>query len=126
MTPRLTTLDADGWELDDAEELNKQHPATFQIPSLSERSGLGPGRRAKLVFLFLNAEDGKPIVDGERMWERVDRECSPGYIGVLASAPATSSKLSLGDAIYFEPRHVATALIPRTDPRHPEYDPNAT
>jgi len=124
MSP-LTTLDSEGWELDDAERLNASHPTTFSIPNLAERASLEPGQLAKLVFLFLTQDDNGDIINGERMWVKVARRQGSGYLGVLESEPVTSDSVRCGDEIYFEPRHVATTLIRYNDPRHPDYAPTA-
>ena len=122
---RTPTLDADGWELDDAEVLNEKHPATFDIPSPEERRGLNPGAKVKLVFLFLTREANREVIDGERMWVRVLRPEGPGFLGALEDSPVLSGALAAGDTVYFEPRHVAATIIPFTDPRHPDYAPTA-
>ena len=119
----MPDLDIDGWELEDAEERHRAHPETFEIPSAEERASWTPGTLVKLLFLFLNEEDGKPIIDCERMWVRITERRNGGYVGQLESLPATSDVLPLGAIVEFGPQHIAVVMIPRTDPRHPEYTP---
>jgi hypothetical protein len=117
----MPTLNEDGWELDNAEELHARHPDKFHIPSLEERTSLQVGARVKLVFLLLTQRKGQRIIQGERMWCTI-REVSAGrYIGTLDSDPATSRALKPGDRIEFGPEHIAATLITRDDPRHPDY-----
>lgn len=117
----MPTLDEDGWELDNAEELHARYPDRFQIPSREERTNLRVGSRVKLVFLLLIQRQGKPIIQGERMWCTI-REVQEGrYVGTLDSDPATSQVLQPGDRIEFGPEHIAATLITRDDPRHPDY-----
>ena len=117
----MSTLETDGWELESAEERQSANPASFMIPPAQERVALQPGVRAKLLFLFMNEEKGKPIIDCERMWVTVRASRNGRYDGVLDDAPVTSAVLKDGALIEFGPEHVASILIPRTDPRHPEY-----
>jgi hypothetical protein len=119
----MPDLDIDGWELEDAEERHRAHPESFEIPSAEERASLAPGTLVKLLFLFLNEEDGKPIIDCERMWVRITERRNGGYAGQLENMPATSDVLAPGAIVEFGPQHIATVTIPRTDPRHPEYTP---
>jgi hypothetical protein len=113
----MPTLDEDGWELDNAEELHARYPAKFHIPSRQERASLQVGARVKLVFLLRTQWKGEPIIHGERMWCTIREVLGERYVGMLDSDPATSQVLKPGDRIEFGPEHVATVLIPRTDPR---------
>jgi Uncharacterized protein conserved in bacteria (DUF2314) len=117
----LPTLEIDGWGLESAEERHAAAPASFDIPSREERAAVPVGRRVKLLFLFMNQEEGRPIIDCERMWVTVTSANDGQYTGRLESSPASSSVLSPGDVVTFGPEHIATVLIPKTDPTHPEY-----
>lgn len=117
----MPTLETDGWELESAEERNRANPRSFGIASLEERTSLEPGALVKLLFLFLNEENGREIVGCERMWVRVSEVRGGRYAGTLEDSPVTSTVLADGDVVEFLPEHVATVMIPRTDPRHPEY-----
>jgi hypothetical protein len=120
----MPALDEDGWELDNVEELHAQHPDTYHIPSRQERSSLRIGNRVKLVFLFLTQRKGQEIIQGERMWCTIVEVNDGRYVGTLDNCPVTSEVVQPGDRIEFGPEHIATVLIPRTDPRHPDYNKN--
>ena len=117
----MPTLEDDGWELESAEERHQAAPQSFEIPSRQERTSLGVGARVKLLFLFMNEEGGKPIIDCERMWVTISSVDAGGYTGTLESLPATSAVIGPGQQVSFGPEHVASISVPRTDPRHPEY-----
>jgi hypothetical protein len=117
----MANLDEDGWELDNAEKLHARDPDTFHIPSRQEGRSLQVGARVKLVFLVRTGRKGRPIIQGERMWCTIREVVGGRYVGTLDSDPATSQALQAGDRIEFGPEHVASVLIPRTDPRHPDY-----
>jgi hypothetical protein len=117
----MATLDDDGWELDNAEELHSRNPNTFHIPSREERTTLEIGARVKLVFLFLIERNGRPLIQGERMWCMIQEVSNGRYTGVLESVPATSRAIRTGARIEFGPEHIAAVLIPRSDPRHPDF-----
>jgi hypothetical protein len=117
----MPTLEDDGWELESAEERHQAAPGSFDIPSRQERTRLGVGARAKLLFLFMNEEDGKPIIDCERMWVTIASVEGGRYTGTLESRPVTCAVIGPGQRVSFGPEHVASISVPRTDPRHPEY-----
>ncbi len=109
----MPDLDVDGWELDSAEARHAASPATFEIPSREERDSLLPGRRVKLLFLFMNEKNGHPIVSCERMWVKITARTANGYAGRLDSTPVTSSVLKRGAAVDFGPEHIASILARR-------------
>ncbi len=116
----MPSLDTTGWELESAEERNHLHPDRFHIPTLEERRGLLHGQMVKLLFLFMNHEEGRPIIDCERMWVTIINVSGGTYTGRLESLPSTSDLLKPGDVIEFEPQHVASVFVPGADPRHPD------
>lgn len=117
----MATLDADGWELESAEERHAIAPHSFRIPDREERESLRVGERVQLLFLLQVPDVDPPDVMCERMWVTIDDMDASEYFGTLDSMPATSDVLAPGDTVRFGPHHVATVLIPKTDPRHPEY-----
>lgn len=119
--PVSPTLEQHGWELENAAQRHMQFPDTFHIPDLAERSTLAEGRRAQLLFLFSTEEDGKPVIQCEKMWVTIQTCVEDRYEGCLNSCSVTSSAVKPGDTITFGPEHIASVLIPKTDPRHPEY-----
>lgn len=120
----MPTFETDGWELDNAEEKNLTYPDQFEIPSLEERRSVKVGQKVKLLFLFQLEEEGRPVIQCERMWVRLVRVSVDRYEGKLLNKPYTSKLLRVGSVITFGPEHIATVLIPKTDPRHPDYKKN--
>ena len=48
--PQMTTLEADGWMIDDGELAHAENPVHFWIPPLTDRQSLEPGSIAKIRF----------------------------------------------------------------------------
>jgi hypothetical protein len=85
--------------LEDAEQMNKEYPDTFEIPTEEERNNLCEGDFAKLVFLSRSG--------GERMWVEVKGRSEQGiYYGDLGNRPLYSP-LDYEDCVEFLPKHVA-------------------
>lgn len=84
----------------DAVERNRQHPATFQLPSPAELENVRVGDHVKLIW-ERTTEDG-----GERMWVRIDSHDAGVYTGRLANVPVRITELSLGQTVQFERRHI--------------------
>ena len=103
------------WFLDDAEELHRRYPDTFEIPPVERRAGLQIGDFATLVFRF-PAEDGAGSYDhGERMWVRITEACGGRYVGRLDSdplKPPARAAIALGDLVEFGPEHVIDIFAP--------------
>ena len=121
----MATLDIDGWELESAEERQALAPDTFHIPSREERESLQSGQRVQLLFLMLVKDAVPEDIMCEKMWVTIDEVTPDGYCGTLDSIPASSDALVPGDVVKFNPQHISCVLIPKSDPRHPEYNPNA-
>ena len=119
----MPSLEVDGWELESAKDRQALAPASFHLPSRDERIALRPGQRVQLLFLMQVDEAEPPDVMCEKMWVTIDRITPDGYVGTLDSMPASSDALAPGDVIDFGPQHISCVLIPKTDPRHPEYKP---
>jgi len=118
-----SSFEVDRWELESAEARALEYPDKFKIPSRKERESVQIGATVKLLFLFMNEEDGQPIIDCERIWVNVSGRSGQEYLGVLTNQPATSNALSFGAKIGFGPEHIAVIMIRVTDPRHPNYAP---
>jgi hypothetical protein len=86
------------YELEDGEEINRQYPNTFEIPTLGERKSLRPGDYAKIIF---KPARGFP----ERMWVKVVERTDPGYTGTLSNTPAFMPG-DMGHIVTFEPKHI--------------------
>jgi hypothetical protein len=90
------------YTLESGVELNRQYPATFEIPSAVERESLISGQLAKLVFRITQGA----AVNVERMWVIV-QERHPGYyIGKLDNDPYSTNGIKSGMTVRFEPQHV--------------------
>src|SRR5947209_7663155 len=101
------------WSLENVEQSHRQSARTFHIPSAQERRGAKPGNLVRLHFLLAGATDCR----AERMWVRIKSVLDVRFRGELVSASAVRRDLSPGEEIVFEPRHIATILISRDDPR---------
>lgn len=83
--------------LTSGEEMNRQYPDTFHIPTREERESLKPGQSAKLIFEDLH----------ERMWVSVVEKTDTGYLGSLDNIPTCpTSDIDYGDLVEFGPEHV--------------------
>lgn len=115
-SPRFTTIDDDGWQLESGEARHAETPDTFQIPSRDQRESLVAGDAAKLLFdIEADGEDG--IERGvERMWVIVRRRVGALYVGVLDSTPASIEPdpefLARGQEILFGPEHIIDISSP--------------
>ncbi|WP_374660654.1 hypothetical protein, partial [Phenylobacterium sp.] len=58
---REPDFEGDGWCLDDGEELHREAPSKFWIPSADERERLQPGDHAKLIFRISIDNDEAPV-----------------------------------------------------------------
>ena len=93
-----------GYEIANAEDLNRENPRSFFIPSRGERESLQPGDYAKLLFEITERSAGLP--SGERMWVGVTGRDEQGYLGELANDPAAITTVKWGDTVRFGPEHV--------------------
>lgn len=93
-------------KLRDVEVEAKNHPDTFFVPSLSERSGLGIGDLVQLHFVY-DAGDAR----AERMWVRISATHAGAFQGVLENDPQLIPGLVRGDRVDFEVAHVARILV---------------
>ncbi len=85
-------------ELIDAEARELEHPDTFDIPTLEDRTSIKDGVFAKLIF---TQPDGR----NERMWVEVTESSGTEYTGRLANIPVLVD-LAQHDSITFEAKHV--------------------
>ena len=105
--PHLTSLEADGWCIDDGEVAHAQSPDTFEIPPLPVRLALVPGDTAKLRFYIrVQDDDGETEDCGERMWVEVKGKMDGWYRGELLNQPDCTPDISPGWEVWFQPRHV--------------------
>ena len=105
--PQLTTLENDGWELADAEELNKEAPDRFWLPSYEQRTGLKPGQLVKLIFRIVTVNKvQQEEIHVERMWVLVQEKVKSYYLGILDNDPYCTDDIKAGLVVYFESRHI--------------------
>ena len=105
--PHLTSLEADGWTIDDGEAAHAESPDTYWIPPLEERQALQPGAIAKVRFYIRAPDDSGEVVDhGERMWVQVKERHPDWYLGVLDNDPCCTDSIRSGLQVWFQPRHV--------------------
>jgi hypothetical protein len=107
---QLASLERDGWDLDSGVALHEESPDTFWIPTAEARSAIVPTDFVKLVFLVTRQDDEHgEVVEGERMWVKVEGSSGPYFWGTLANDPSfdgTSMGLTFGAAIVFLPDHI--------------------
>lgn len=90
------------YSLDDAEELHRQFPDTYEIPDKKIRENLKAGDIVKLVFIITDGVNSLT----ERMWVIVNELNSEGYSGTLNNAPFCTDKIKAGQTVKFSARHV--------------------
>ena len=106
-TPQLTTLDHDGWMIDDGEVAHAENPEEFWIPPLIDRQSLEPGEIAKIRFYIRTVNKSGEVVDhGERMWVQVKERLGDWYFGVLDNDPHCTEDIRSGLPLWFQARHV--------------------
>jgi hypothetical protein len=117
---RLPTLERDFWTLRSGEESHRAHPDKFWIPPVEERHNLQRGKAARLIFDIEAEDEGKVVLNGERMWVIVAERVGELYIGILDNKPATfepsdAAYLCFGAEIPFGPEHVIDISDPPAD-----------
>lgn len=114
------------YSLKNAEETNKAHPDTFEIPQREERENVRVGDFVKAMFAvsrefvtpgkhheYIKARypailEGQELV--ERMWIKVEGRTEDGeYVGALANDPVFTD-LAAGDQVIFKPEHIIDIL----------------
>jgi len=105
------------WSLDDVEKTAKNNTQSFFVPRIEERRTQKAGDLVQLHFI-LEAE-GEGLPRAERMWVEVTQPMNGQgqYSGILTSDPVQIRGIAPGDTIVFEPRHIASTLIRKGDPR---------
>jgi hypothetical protein len=91
------------YDLVDAEERARQHPTTFEIPSVEARRAVRPGDFCKLGFVSAAGRT-------ERMWVKVTNAGDANaYVGTLDNDPL-AIPLRCGELVAFEARHILNIL----------------
>lgn len=96
------------YTLDDVEEIVRQHPETFAIPSIDMRVRLQPGDLAKIHFRGLDPE-GEEVV--ERMWVQTHAIESSGYVGRLDNDPVRLVDVKCDERVRFLPTNISSIWI---------------
>jgi hypothetical protein len=110
-SPRLTSIDIDGWMVDDGEVAHATSPDTYWIPSLADRLSLRPGDMAKLRFYIrVVGEDGDTVDEGESMWVWITGCLGHWYRGQLDNQPCCTDDIGPGLEVWFQARHVIDVI----------------
>ncbi len=103
----LAEIDRDGWELDDAEVIAKEHPMTFWLPGRRRRESLVLGDTVKLIFRIRTVDEaGRAEINVERMWVTTEQVENGLYFGRLDNNPLCTGDMTAGFKVAFQPRHV--------------------
>ncbi len=109
---RLSMIEFDGWHLVSGVAMNEQHPDTFSIPSVEERSKVVPTDFVKLGFEIANEDSenaGGVTTLSERMWVEVRGVYGPYLWGTLSNQPSFDGAeidLNFGSQVIFLPEHI--------------------
>ncbi len=85
--------------LENAFELNKEYPNTFEIPSKKEIESLKVNDLVKLIFV---EENDNPETMPERMWVKIIKINKDNFIGILDNDPYYIESVKYGDEIVFK------------------------
>ncbi|MEI0488440.1 DUF2314 domain-containing protein [Brachyspira pulli] len=85
--------------LENAFELNKEYPDTFEIPSQKEIESLKVNDLVKLIFV---EENDNPETMPERMWVKIIKINKDNFIGILDNYPYYIESVKYGDEIVFK------------------------
>ena len=110
--PNLTSLEADGWAIDDGEAASAESPETYSIPSKSARESLVTGSLVKIRFYIRAKNESGDVVDhGERMWVLVKERRESWYRGELDNDPYCTDGIKAGMELWFQARHVIAIYV---------------
>lgn len=85
--------------LENAFELNKEYPDTFEIPSKKEIESLKVNDLVKLIFVEKN---DSPETIPERMWVKIIEINKDNFVGILDNKPYYIESVKYGDKIVFK------------------------
>lgn len=94
------------WELEDAEERERNAPDLYVLSPRDVRAGIQVGERVELFFWFRGKDQHGAFLQSERLRVSVTEKREDGGAGTLETAPASSDLLAVGDLIRFETRHI--------------------
>ena len=119
---KISTLENDGWELENALQLHNNCPEKFKLPPEDEIRNLKVGELVKLRFLFWENDDPDTRrITGEGMWVTITSIVDNEICGVLDNTPVRSKALKANDVIEFNRENVCSIYIKINDARHPLY-----
>ncbi len=101
----LPTYEKDSYELDNGEDIYREHPDSFWIPEKEKRETLRIGDLVKLIFRMEETK-GSDDVSVERMWVQITDIKPPFYSGTLDNDPSSSDCIFHGQTVNFMPCHV--------------------
>ena len=106
-SPHLTSLEVDGWAIDDGEVAHAGSPETYLIPSKAARESLEPDSLVKIRFYIRAPDESGNVVDhGERMWVLVKERKNGWYRGELDNDPYCTDAIQAGMGLWFQSRHI--------------------
>ena len=88
-----------GYVLDNGEDLNREAPNTFELPSRQSREDLRPGDFVKLIFRMSEPENSE--FAAERMWVQVKDVEGSKFVGVLDNDPYALTTIEVGHVVHF-------------------------
>lgn len=92
------------WSLRSGVPIHREHPDTFDLPSINFRYNARPGDLVKLMFVTRSGWS-------ERMWVRVTKRTRKGYEGSLDNKPLGIPGLRLHQKVRFTGYHIID-LVP--------------
>lgn len=101
------------WSLTNGVHMNREHPDTFEIPSIEEKKLIEPGDLVKLGFTTRTGW-------GERMWVRVVSRRRRGYLGTLHNTPVAIPDARPDKKIRFRDEHIIGISRPTEEGSEPE------
>jgi uncharacterized protein YegJ (DUF2314 family) len=96
------------YTLDDVEEIARQHPETFDVPSVEMRQRLQPGDLIKVHFRGVDS-DGEEVV--ERMWVEISEVETSGYVGRLDNEPIRLVDVKCDETVKVLPINISSIWI---------------
>lgn len=92
----------DRWHLTDGEQMNRDYPDTFEIPTEEDKAAIEPGDTVKAVFSLTDW--------GEKMWLEVVKVKERHLVCRLTSHPLAIPRLSCGDSVKVKRKEVVDIL----------------
>lgn len=95
------------WYLDNVQNIAKENPYSFYVPSDELLNQIDVGHTVQLMFI--NDAIGDDVdYDGERMWVKITKIAGDDFGGVLVNDPIVIRDLHNGDSVQFNSWHIMT------------------